>query len=76
MFYIFDYFTEIEKIDFSNLSSFNVILNFNELQEFKCSKSDYQKYFKGTKSNIDSIDKLHLKISKDLQIDVSRLKPI
>lgn len=76
LFYIFDYFTEIEKIDFSNLSSFNVILNFNELQEFKCSKSDYQKYFKGTKSNIDSIDKLHLKISKDLQIDVSRLKPI
>lgn len=76
LFYILDYFKEIENIDFSTSPNFDFILNFNESQKLEYSKTDYQKYFKGTKSNIDSIDKLYLKISKDLKIDINRLKPI
>lgn len=76
LFYILDYFKEKENVDFTIASSFNYILNFNESQELKYSKTDYQKYFKGADSTIKKINKLYEKISNELQINTSKLKPI
>lgn len=76
LFYILDYFIEIDGADFTKLKNFDLILNFNESQELKYSKSEYQKYFKGMDPHINKIDKLYYKISNDLQINKDRLKPI
>ncbi|MFV8327618.1 hypothetical protein [Flavobacterium sp. ZS1P14] len=76
LFYILDYFTEIEKIDFYKLNNFDYILNFNAEKILKHSRTDYQKYYKGIDSHTKRIKKLYEKIEKDLQINKGRLKSI